>query len=88
MKKLWPKHENILPVAKQNHLGKIVSGPNEIKTLLAKEYRDRLRNRVLRPDLEHVKSIKSEIFQMKMQNAKIPLLCHGRCLSWIRHFQN
>ena len=31
MKKLWPKHENILPVAKQNHLGKIVSGPNDIK---------------------------------------------------------
>ena len=63
MKKKWPKHENILPVAKQNHLGKIVSGPNDIKPLLAKGYKDRLQNRILRPDLEHVKSIKSEIFK-------------------------
>ena len=70
MKKLWPKHGNILPVAKKNHLGKIISGPNEIKSLLAKEYKDRLRNRPLRPDIEHLKVIKSKIFQMKLKNAE------------------
>ena len=70
MKTLWPKHGNILPVAKQNHLGKVISGPNELKTLLAKEYKDRLRNRPLRPDFEHFKALKSEIFQMKLKNAE------------------
>ena len=54
MKKIWPKHGNILPVAKQNHTGKIVSSPHEIKRLLSKEYKDRLRNWSLRPDLEHI----------------------------------
>ena len=68
MKTLWPKHGNILPVAKKNHLGKIISGPNEIKILLAKEYRDRLRNRPLRPDFEHLKALKSKIFEMKLKN--------------------
>ena len=70
MKTLWPKHGNVLPVAKKNHLGKIISGPNEIKTLLAKEYRDRLRNRPLRPDFEHLKALKSKIFEMKLKNAE------------------
>ena len=28
MKTLWPKHGNILPVAKQNHLGKVISELN------------------------------------------------------------
>ena len=34
MKQIWPKHGNILPVAKQNHKGKIVSSPYEIKKLI------------------------------------------------------
>ena len=52
MKKLWPKHGNNLITAKKNHKGKLVSGAREIKTLLAKEYRERLRSRPVRPDLK------------------------------------
>ena len=69
-KKLWPKHANVLPVAKKNHLGKIVSSPSEIKSLLSKEYKERLRNRPLKPEFQHLKDLKSEIFQLKMKNAE------------------
>ena len=52
MKQMWPKVGLTLPVAKKNHKGKIVSGPMEIKKLLAREYKDRLRSRPVRPDLK------------------------------------
>ena len=62
IKKIWQKHGNLLPTAKINHKGKLISGPSEIKTLLAKEFKERLRNRPLRPDLEHLKASKNDIF--------------------------
>ena len=52
MKKIWPKSASTVPVAKKNHKGKIVSGPNDLTNLLATEYRDRLRSRPVRPDLK------------------------------------
>ena len=67
MKRLWPKHGNLLPTAKRNHSGKILSGPTEIKKLLAKEYKERLRSRPVRPDFEHLKGTKSDIFKMKLK---------------------
>ena len=70
MKKMWPKQGNQLPTAKRNHKGKLVSGPEEIKTLLAKEYKERLRNRPIRPDFHHLKRIKNEIFKLKLKKAE------------------
>ena len=49
--KLWPKCGTTLPTTKKNHMGKIISGPRELKKLLAKEYKERLRSRPVRPDL-------------------------------------
>ena len=69
-KKLWPKKGETLPTAKRNHKGKIVTGPREIKILLAKEYKDRLRTRPVRPDLRGMRKRKKTIFKMKMKLAK------------------
>ena len=55
LKNLWPKSPAILPTAKRNHRGKIVSGPAEIKNVLSREYKERLRARPLRPDLKSIK---------------------------------
>ena len=41
LKKMSPKQEATLPTAKSNHKGKIVTGPSEIKRLMAKEYKYR-----------------------------------------------
>ena len=48
---------------------KIVSGSRVLKTLLAKEYRERLRPRPMRPDMRHLMRTKKRIFQMKMKLA-------------------
>ena len=70
LKKLWPKTGNSLPTAKKNHRGKIVSGPKELKILMAKEYKQRLRNRPVRPDLKQMKLRKNRIFQLKLKLAE------------------
>ena len=68
-KKLWPKCGNILPVAKKNHKGKLVSNPKAIKKLLAREYKDRLRKRPVRPDFSDMRIRRKEIFKLKMKFA-------------------
>ena len=59
-----------MPTAKKNHRGKIVSGPHELKKLLAKEYKERLRSRPVRPDLLEFEGRKKMIFKMKMKLAE------------------
>ena len=51
-------------------MGKIVTGPREIKNVLSKEYKDRLRSRPVRPDLQAMKKRKDSIFTMKMKLAE------------------
>ena len=68
--KLWPKTGTVLPTAKRNHRGKIISAPNEIKKVLAKEYKDRLRSRPFRPDLIPMMKRKKRIFKLKMKLAE------------------
>ena len=70
MKKLSPKNLPTLPTAKRNHKGIIVSGPKEIKRLLAREYKNRLRTRPMRPDIISTKIRRKKIFQMKLKLSK------------------
>jgi hypothetical protein len=69
-KRMWPKNSVSLPTAKRNHMGKIVTGPRDIRNVLAKEYKDRLRTRPIRPDLTDMKKRKSLIFNLKMKLAR------------------
>jgi hypothetical protein len=64
LKKISPKTNPTLPTAKRNHKGKLISGPKEIKTLLAKEYKNRLRSRPIRPDLKETKQRRQKIFKI------------------------
>ena len=70
MGKLWPKAGTSLPTAKKNHAGKLVSEPKELKKLLAKEYKQRLRVRPVRPDFEQLEIRKELIFNMKLKLAE------------------
>ena len=58
MKKLWPKVETKLPSAKKNHKGQVISEPNSLKLLLAKEYKERLRQRPVRSDFDDLEKRK------------------------------
>ena len=70
LKSIGPKHGNTLPIAKKNHRGVLISDPKEIRPLLAKEYKQRLRNRPIRPDLKYLKRRRKEIFSMQMKLAE------------------
>ena len=71
LNKLWPKVESKMPSAKKNHKGQIISEPNALKKLLAKEYRERLRERPVRPDFDNLEIRKKKIFKQKLQLASL-----------------
>ena len=71
IQKLWPKCGSLLPTAKLNHVGRIVSEPTELKALLSKEYKERLRTRPIRPDLKPMEDKKTKIFDLKMRLAEL-----------------
>ena len=70
LKKISPNSTTALPTAKKNHKGRIVSAPGELKKLLAKEYKERLRNRPRRPDLSSLDERRNEIFERKIKIAE------------------
>ena len=67
--KLWPKVENKLPSAKKDNRGQIISDPVQLKKMLEKEYKERLRERPLRPDFQNLEKSKNDIFEIKLKLA-------------------
>ena len=69
MRKIWPKFGSNLPTAKKDHNDKIITDPKELRILLAKEYKERLRTRPTRPDFDESEKFKNMIFNLKMKIA-------------------
>ena len=61
-KRLWPKKNETIQTGKINHKGKLVTSPEDIKSLMYKEY-----NECLRPRPEH--PMMKEIFEEKKQSS-------------------
>ena len=53
LNRIWPKY-NTEATAKRNHIGEIVSNPRALKSLLAKEYKERLRTRPVKPEMKDI----------------------------------
>ena len=70
-KKVFPKHTKPLPVAKVDHTGRLVTCPEELKTLYLKTYIHRLRHRPIRPGLEQLEKLKIELFHKRLQLVKM-----------------
>ena len=70
LKNICPKIKPILPAAKKNHRGKIISSKNDIKKLLEKEFKNRLRSRPYRNDLISTKLRRSKLFEQKLKFAQ------------------
>ena len=70
MDRIWPKVGVTKPTAKKNHKGRVVSAPTEIKKLLAKEYKERLRTRPAKPGFEHLRGRRKRICNMKLKLAE------------------
>ena len=69
-KKLGLKYKNTIPLAKKDYKGIIITDPQQIKNLLATEYKLRLRERPMRPDLGDIKDRKQKIFNMQLKLAR------------------
>ena len=69
-KKLWPKKKCALPVAKRNHQGKMVSSPHDLRSLLLKEYKERLRTRPCHPDMKVIKPFRNKLIKIKLKVAR------------------
>ena len=70
-KRLWPKNKPSIQTGKFNHQGKLVTSPDDIKTLLGKEYSERLRARPEHPDMKNIFKIKKEVFQAKIKEINL-----------------
>ena len=70
LKSICPKYENVLPIAKRNYKGDLISDPDELRILLAKEYKQRLRPTPIRPDLGDLKERRDEIFDIQLKLAE------------------
>ena len=68
LKKIWPKYDS-QSTAKKNHRGEIISNPNALKALLAKEYKERLRKRPMKPEMTQIMMTKKKLFNMKLKLA-------------------
>ena len=48
-------------------MGKIISNPDKIKKVLAKEYKQRLRSRPIKSELGDLKNRRDEIFELQVK---------------------
>ena len=64
MEKICPKFKQDVPVAKYNHQGILITEPDEMKKLLASEFKERFRTRPERPDLVGLMERKMLIFKL------------------------
>ena len=62
-KKIFPKHNKALPVSKKSIAGRIVTNPEELKSLYLETYRNRLRHRPIAKDLKKLKNLKEKLFR-------------------------
>ena len=58
-KHICPKHKESIPTGNINHQHKLATGPKEIKELLFKQYRVRLRPRPTHPDFKEIQQRKN-----------------------------
>ena len=69
LKRMCPKVKPKIPAAKKNRRGKIISEPIQLKVLLTKEYKYRLRARPVRADFINLEMRKRKLFEMKLKIA-------------------
>ena len=69
-KLLFPRKKQTLPSAKMNYKGKLVSEPEELKSLLAYEYGQvRLRKRPVHPLHKKIVPIRKKLLSLKLKSA-------------------
>ena len=66
LKKHYPKVSSSIPVGKNDHKGNIITDHEGLKKLYLQTYVNRLRNRPMKPVLEEMKKLKTELFELEL----------------------
>ena len=69
-KKLFPKIAPQIVTGKKDNKDKLVTDPEELKTVYLEEYLERLRNRPMHPDMLAYQVLEEELFKLRIQIAK------------------
>ena len=67
----FPKNAKIIQTAKRNLNGQIETKPDTLKKLYAETYQHRLRHRPIRGDLVYLKSLKENLFELRLELVKL-----------------
>ena len=70
LKKNYPKILTAVPVGKKDGKGNIITNHEGLKKLYLQTYVNRLRNRPIKPDLEEMMKLKTELFELRLQLSK------------------
>ena len=83
LKKNYPKILTAVPVGKKDGKGNIIKNHEGLKKLYLQTYVNRLRNRPIKPDLEEIMKLKTELFELRLQlSKKGGKLNHGQYNKW------
>ena len=70
LKKKFPKFSNAVPVGKKDSKGNLITNHEQLKELYLKTYRQRMRNRPIKENLQDLKELKSELFEVRLDISK------------------
>ena len=71
LKKNYPQDLNKIPMGKKDRKGNIITNHEGLKSLFLDTYVNRLRNRPMKPDLEELKELKEELFELRLGLSKM-----------------
>jgi Txe/YoeB family toxin of Txe-Axe toxin-antitoxin module len=69
-KKVFPKISQAKPTGKKNSAGQIITSPEGLKNMYLETYKHRLRHRPIKEDLEEIKTLKVNLFYLRLNLAK------------------
>ena len=70
LKKHYPKNIQSPPVGKKDESGNMITNHEALKKLYFQTYQQRLRNRPIKEELEEFKSLKEELFELRLKIAQ------------------
>ena len=69
LKRKFPKNLNVAPVGKKDSRGNLVTKHDDLKQVYLRTYEKRMRNRPIKDNLEDLKDMKNELFDIRLKIA-------------------
>jgi hypothetical protein len=70
MRKVFPKNSKPLPTGVMNIKGKVITNPNEKKTVSLEHFKHRMRKRSVKEEVKEIEVLNNKLFAKRLSNAK------------------